>query len=987
MSWLLIAVMVMTLIPSSCIEVKAEEPTVFMGTDASGNFVAQPGGNSVWRVTGLDNWDATNPNTVMSHLVGEFYAFSIDLPAGEHQFKFTKNGGWADCIGIGEGNFSLSLSEATKVIFYLNDELTGTDKIRTNLSSSQATGIEQYVPTLTDAGWPRLVGDLQTEVGDAADWNPTEAKQMFVDYYFNNTVYKLQRTISKGSYAAKVIYGDNWDDDLNYGKDGGNLGLNILDASADVTFSTDYSVTEKVLTHNYKPQDSIYDGVIDKNSLYFDSRSTTYKKPFGAIKQGQEDVTFRIKTAVNDAQLVKLELIDENDISTAYNMAVTTVLDGKDYWEVTVPKSDFDAIGVWGYKFIVIDGTSKLEYGDDSASGSTGVTSEEGQTPYNLTVYASDYSTPDWMKNAVVYQIFPDRFYDGDSTNNSAKNDDGVRGQEVQLFDGTSWSTLPENPRQSEEANKPYYPNATTDGVWANEFYGGDIEGIKEKLTYLKTIGVTAIYLNPVSWAASNHKYDATDYKHLDPMFGEPVYNTVGNPESGLNYEATKIASDLVYENFAQACQDLDVNLISDGVFNHVGDDSVYFDRYENYPEIGAYEYWSKVWDKVEIGATDEEIAAAEVAVKDEFKAKINPTTGTNYTDADFCYINWFKIGQNKVVAEDGRTHYDYEGWWGYDSLPVISAVTEESTNLSNDSNATIAGSHEYNNDTYREEVIGYDLTGSTDEEASVAMQKANSQRWLWMGSSGWRLDVAPDVSNETWQQFRLSVKSAAGKMDANGNSIDEPVILGEEWGVATQYLLGNMFDSVMNYQFRGALQNYLVNDTSAENLDTALETIRENYPKEAWQTMLNLVDSHDTVRNITKIDNPTWEEENIKNAPEASEKAIKLQALTAIFQMSYPGAPTIYYGDEVGVTGTKDPDSRRTFPWERVTEAGGSYTISSEYEETYGDLFNAYVKSAEVRHANQDLFATGDIKTAYAKGDVIAYARKSATKGGLSVT
>jgi len=995
----MVLTMILSFIPGSFVSAETTEITgtqTILESDATGIvadvFENQPGGNSVWRVTGdfagLDSWDPANSKTVMSHIVGEYYAYSMVLEAGYYEFKFTRNGGWDGCLGNNGSNFSMSLSEKTKVNFYLNDEMQGNDKLRTNIGTLGGVGINQYVPVLSQEQWPRLVGDLQTAIGDGDGivWNPGAAKQMFVDYYFNNSVYKLQRTINKGSYECKAVFGNNWDAP-NYGSPEGNLKLGMTDDSANVTFSIDCFASSKFLVHDYKPKDLIYDGMIDRTGLYFDSQSTVYKKPFGAIRQGAEDATFRIAANVNDAQSVKLELINGSGISKAYNMAVVAVLDNKDYWEVTVPKSEFTEIGVWGYKFILIDGATKAEYGDDGVSGSTGAASAEGQTPYNLTVYDAGYQTPDWMKNAVVYQIFPDRFYDGDSTNNSAKNVDGVRGDDVQLFDGTAWSTLPENPRQLTEANKPYYPDATTDWVWCNEFYGGDIEGIQQKLGYLQTLGVTAIYLNPVSWAASNHKYDATDYRHLDPMFGEPVYNTPGDPASGLNYAATKQASDAVYQNFSDVCDDLGIDLISDGVFNHVGDDSIYFDRYRKYPEIGAYEFWSNVYDKAGDGASADRLAAAEAEVRAEFKAQINPSTGTNYTDEDFCYINWFTIGQNKVAGTDGNTHYAYEGWWGYDSLPVIATETEGITNLSNDSNASIAGAHEYNNDTYREEVIGYDLAGLTDEAAGAAMQDVNSQRWLWMGSSGWRLDVAPDVSYETWKQFRRSVKSAAGRIDANGNTIDEPVILGEEWGVATHYLLGDTFDSVMNYQFRAAIQNFIVNNGDAANLDNALEIIRENYPEEAWQAMLNLVDSHDTIRNITKIDNPSWEEENTRIAPEASARAIKLQALTAIFQMSYPGAPTIYYGDEVGVTGTKDPDSRRTFPWERVAQAAdGTYTVSAEYDAAYGDLFDAYAKAAEVRNGNKDLFATGDLKTAYAKGDVIAYARKSATKGGMSI-
>ncbi|WP_167958318.1 alpha-amylase family glycosyl hydrolase [Anaerosporobacter faecicola] len=960
-------------------------------------IVAQPGGQSVWRVTGncaqFDNWNTTGANSVMSHLVGEYYAKSVVLNAGSYEFKFTKNGTWDGAIGGTEDNFKLTLTEKTKVNFYINDELEGNDRARINIDSLESQGLKQYIPQRTQETWPRLVGNIQTLLGDEADWNPASAKNFLVDYYFNDTEYRIQRTIAPerfpAEYSIKVVYGNSWDS-VDYGDGTDNHVLKVLDA-ANVTFTTtvptEFADGKGVLKDDYKPQNSAYDGKIDTAELYYDSQSTTYKSPFGAIPMEGENVTFRLAAKAGDAQLVKLELANSNDIAKTYPMSIVTVLDDKDYWEVTVPAKDFDSIGVWSYKFIVVDGTAKVEYGDDGVSGGTGAYAEEGQTGYDLTVYEKDFKTPDWMKNAVVYQIFPDRFYDGDSSNNNAKLVDGSRGDGVQLFDGSegaagNWSDYPENPRQSEEANKPYYPDATTDGVWSNEFYGGDISGIRTKLSYLQHLGVTAIYLNPVSWAASNHKYDATDYKHLDPMFGEPIYNVAGDPTSGLNYEETKKASDLVYKAFADVCNELGIYLIADGVFNHVGDDSIYFDRYEKYPEIGAYEYWSKVWNTVETQKVTQ--AEAEKQVKANYKAQINPNTNTYYTEEDFVYTTWFEVGPDKVYDKNGNfERYEYECWWGYDSLPCVKSVTAEETNLTNDENATIAGSHEYNNVEYRNEVIGYELTGKSDAAAQEAMQEANSQRWLWMGANGWRLDVAPDVSDATWQQFRKAVKSAAGYTDANGNTIADPIILGEEWGVATKYLLGDMFDSVMNYQFRSALQNFIINGADAKTFDAQLETIRENYPEEAWYAMLNLVDSHDTVRNITKIDNPSWEEENTANAKEASERAIQLQALTAIFQLSYPGAPTIYYGDEVGVTGTKDPDSRRTFPWERINASTNE--IATAYADQYGTLYNTYVNAANVRNANKELFATGDIKTAYAEGNVIAYARKSDTKGGLA--
>lgn len=971
------------------------KPEIIEDNIVADELVNQQGGKNQWFIAGsFQGWNNSNKETQLKHLVDGFFEYSTVLGAGEYQFKIVKNGTW-DGFSNNGNNFELNLTEKTKVNFYVNEEL---NEARINLEG--VNGLTQYVPEISSDKWPRLVGDIQKVFGEE-NWSPQNARQMFVDYNFDGSVYKLQRNIPIGKFEAKVAFGASWDESYGADEKGNNLIVNTLDP-ADVVFTINYK-EDKILTHNYKPKEGSYDGLIDKSKIEFDSRNITYKKPFGAIKEESEDLTLRIGVAREDVQVAKLEMTDGNGIAKSYDMRKATTVGEKDYYEVNIPKEDFVGIGVWGYKFILVDGKTKIEYGDDSLSGGTGVAVEEGALPYNLTVYDKDYTTPEWMKNATVYQIFPDRFFDGEEDNNRAKLIDGYRGYvmkdgkivpyDLQYYDGGvtndpasskvwgSWSDYPENPRQSTPENKPYYPNTKTDTIWSNEFYGGDIQGIQEKLEYLKSIGITAIYLNPVAWASSNHKYDATDYKHLDPMFGEPVYNKEGDATSGLNYEKTRAKSDRIYQAFADAANKANIKIIADGVFNHVGDDSIYFDRYEKYPEIGAYEYWKRVYDKVNDAKTQE---VAEKEVIKEYESKINPLTGKKYSyPEDFGFINWFKVENKWVVKDkDGNSleekeqHYEYEGWWGYDSLPVMeSKEPQEGDELALD------GYHEWNNVDYRENVIGYDLTGLSDEEAEEKMEFAASQRWIWMGARGWRLDVAPDVSTGTWQKFREAVKSTTGRTDVNGNIIDEPIILGEEWGVATNYLLGDQFDSVMNYQFRAALQNYIING-NAVTFNNALEVIRENYPKEAWQAMLNLVDSHDTVRNITKIDNPTWEEENTKIAPEASDKALKLQELTAIFQLGYAGAPTIYYGDEVGVTGTKDPDSRRTFPWERIAENNGEYSAGGRYE----SLFNVYKNAANVRNKNLDVFATGDIYTAYAEGNTIAYARKSENKGGLLV-
>ncbi|MGL5084154.1 MAG: alpha-amylase family glycosyl hydrolase, partial [Clostridium sp.] len=472
-------------------------------------LIAQPGGKNKWYVAGsFQGWNNTNPETQLKHLVQGFYEYSTVLDEGVHEFKIVKNGSW-DGYSNGGNNFKLTISEKTKVNFYVNEER---NEARINIAGVE--GLVQYTPKLDSSKWPRLVGDIQKVFGEP-NWSPENAKQMFIDYNFDGSLYKIQRNIPIGKYESKVTFGPTWDE--SYGGADGNLVLNILDKS-DVVFSIDY-LGDKILKHNYKPVEGQYDGLINKSAIKFDSRSTTYKKPFGAIKEKSEDLTFRIGVAKGDVQVAKLELIDGNGIAKSYEMRKATTIGDTDYYEVYISKNELSSIGIWGYKFILVDGKTKMEYGDDGLSGGSGAATEEGALPYDLTVYDKDYKTPDWMKNSIVYQIFPDRFFDGNKDNNRAKLVDGVRGfigpagdlkpYAIQYFDGGvtndpgasqvwgSWNDYPENPRQSTPENKPYYPNAKSDNIWTNEFYGGDIQGIEEKLDYLKCIGVTAIYLNP----------------------------------------------------------------------------------------------------------------------------------------------------------------------------------------------------------------------------------------------------------------------------------------------------------------------------------------------------------------------------------------------------------------------------------------------------------------------------------------------------------
>lgn len=437
--------------------------------------------------------------------------------------------------------------------------------------------------------------------------------------------------------------------------------------------------------------------------------------------------------------------------------------------------------------------------------------------------------------------------------------------------------------------------------------YGGDFAGIIENIDYLKALGVNVIYLNPVFSSISSHRYDATDYSKIDPILGE-----LGD-----------------FEELVKVAEKNDMKIVLDGVFNHVSDDSIYFDRYYKFltakdfdGKMGAYPYWAYVYDYMKDNSVSKE--DAEAKAREYFTKEYNVT--------DFSYTTWFAVydsymsdGKGGNVCDtiglrEGKPVYGYEGWWGYDSMPVI-----KSTNGS-----------EYQTEDWAKTIIGKaDDNGSYDNNGSIA------QYWLSEGSNGWRLDVANEVSDETWQNFRKSVK--AMQSDA--------VIIGEIWDDATRYLLGDMYDSVMNYVFRNAVMGFAKGGNASDAMAT-LERMRERYPKEAFYAMMNLVDSHDTSRVLSYLDGVD-DDRNQKDIDKAfptyektSDEAKAKQYLAAFLQFTYPGAPTIYYGDELGVVGADDPDDRRTIPWGKGNK----------------ELVTYYAKLSAIRHAYPAL-STGDIK------------------------
>ncbi|TLS35605.1 amylopullulanase [Pseudalkalibacillus caeni] len=827
-------------------------------------------------------WDPTAEATQMEAVGNNFYKLSGTLPAGKYEYKIAINGTWDENYGYGGkngGNFTIELAEETAVTFYYHD---GTHAV---------ADTTWYSPIPTEKQ-PRITGDIQPAINAGDGWSPATSTALLTDDNFDN-IYTYTANVPKGNYEYKIVLGNDWGEEYP----GSNAKLNVL-SDERITFF--FNKETKEVRTDYNPAGS--DNAISKDKLYHNTWEKAYRIPFGAVKAGEE-VTLRIASKQDDLTQANVYLKNNNTgTSKLLSMKKAGTANGQDFWEATfVP----EAKGVYGYKFIVHDQEAKAEYGEDTAEGNTGKATDSNAELFQLTVFDPGYQTPDWMKESVVYQIFPDRFFNGNATNDTAK--ETARGNEP--IEHRDWTQLPDNPRL---VDKEGYNG---DEIWSNDFFGGDVKGIQEKLDYIQSLGVNTIYMNPVAKAASNHKYDATDWKSIDPMFGSPEE----------------------FKAFTDELENRGMHLIMDGVFNHVGDDSIYFDRYGKYETVGAYEYWSLIYDLMnEKGLTEDE---AKAEARSQLEAE-----GQVFND-EYGFHNWFNIKNEKVTGEDGKEHYDYQAWWGFDSLPEIESVPGDAVNYDS----------ELNNQKFADYIM-------YDEDSAA-------KKWITNGGSGWRLDVANEVDMEFWREFRKELK--ADEFAGTGATLKEgekPLILGEIWDDASKYFLGDQYDSVMNYRFEQAIMGFLKSG-NATSTDAQLTAVKEDYPKEAYYALMNLMGSHDTPRAVYVLGGGTDSYEKAEFDPNYNhELGVKRLKLASIIQMGYPGAPTIYYGDEAGVTGSKDPDDRRTYPWGNENQ----------------DLIAHYQKVGKVRTSNAGLFAYGDIETLYAEGDVYAFARMTDNDFGI---
>ena len=580
-----------------------------------------------------------------------------------------------------------------------------------------------------------------------------------------------------------------------------------------------------------------------------------------------ELVTFRFRTAKDDVD--RVGLVTSAD---TYVMEKECTQGEFDYYtfETRLGEEPFR------YCFEVQSGTEKYYYGRCGIS-------REILEYYNFVVVPG-FSTPDWAKGAVMYQIFTDRFYNGDKSNDVETNEYYYIGDYSQRV--TNWDKYPAN-------------------MGVREFYGGDLQGVRDKLDYLQDLGVEVVYFNPLFVSPSNHKYDIQDYDYIDPHYGKIVDDGGEVLPNGVtdNSQATKYkkrttglknleASNELFIKLVEELHRRGMKVILDGVFNHCGSFNKWMDR-----------------ERIYEGEEDYDPGA--------------------YVSADSPYRSYFRFF--KEGPENWPYNGNYDGWWGHDTLPKLNY--EDSVKLEN--------------------YILY-----------------IGRKWVSppYNVDGWRLDVAADLgrsneyNHEFWQKFRRAVK------DANPNAL----ILAEHYGDPSDWLKGDEWDTVMNYDaFMEPVTWFLTgmekhSDEAREellgNIDNFIGSMAHhmsNMLTPSLQVAMNELSNHDHSRFLTRTNHMVGRVEHL--GPEAANeyvnKAVMREAV--VMQMTWVGAPTVYYGDEAGVCGFTDPDNRRTYPW------------GHEDQELI-----AFHKEAIRIHKEHPALKTGSLKILGGEENILSYAR-----------
>ncbi|MBS4026836.1 MAG: bifunctional glycogen debranching protein GlgX/4-alpha-glucanotransferase [Clostridia bacterium] len=577
---------------------------------------------------------------------------------------------------------------------------------------------------------------------------------------------------------------------------------------------------------------------MNQHWIHHNSHDKSFREPFGAVACGEQvTLGLRVRSAIGP-EGVFVRLWRDNHEEEKIPMYFKETAGESQIYQARVTAAGDP--GLMWYYFIVMVGGKTYYYGNNSRNlGGRGQILATPPPSYQITVYHRETSTPDWFKEAVMYQIFVDRFANG-------------------CEDGRVLNPKKDALLHAHWAGTPIYIRDIRQGkVIRWDFFGGNLLGVLKKLPYLKELGIGVIYLNPIFEAPSNHKYDTGDYLKIDQMFGDNE----------------------IFASLCQVAEAMGITVILDGVFSHTGHDSIYFNREGTYPELGAYQ-------------------------------SVNSP-----------YYSWYRFSSYPD---------EYESWWGIDTLPNVNELDPS----------------------YQDFIIL--------RENSVI------KYWMKQGAKGWRLDVVDELPGEFVKKIRLAMK----RQDP------ESILIGEVWedasnkvsyGEKREYLLGGELDSVMNYPFRLALLDYMLGKKGAEESHAVLMSLYENYPLHHFYATMNLIGSHDIRRILTLLgeaphgDSLSIEEIAGFKLPSKDRRlAIDRLKLLSLIQLTFPGVPCIYYGDEVGMEGHGDPFCRGVFPWGQENQ----------------ELLTWHKELIALRH-QLDVLKTGEWIPLIAQGDVYGYGRK----------
>lgn len=573
---------------------------------------------------------------------------------------------------------------------------------------------------------------------------------------------------------------------------------------------------------------------MNQDWILHDSHDSSYREPFGAVPANTE-ITLRLKLlSHDDADRVLLKYRWEGHYEKVLDLSKTQDNGGEKVYEcsLTVPGEP----GLIWYYFEVTRWGRTYYYGNLQGLGGRGGISDETPRAYQITVYKAGTKVPDWFKDGVMYQIFVDRFCNG-------TEDGSILNPKPNCLIHSSWNDEP-----------LYLHDRKTGGIARWNFFGGNLLGVRKKLAYLKSLGINVIYLNPIFESPSNHKYDTADYHKIDSMFGD----------------------EQLFRDICTEAREQGIAIILDGVFSHTGSDSIYFNKYDKYDSLGA------------------------------FQSRESP------------FYRWY-------MFKDWPSSYD--SWWGIDTLPNVNELEPS----------------------YQEFII-------TSEDSVV-------KHWMGAGIAGWRLDVVDEIPGDFLKKFRKTLKEQD----------PEAILIGEVWedashkesyGYRREYLLGDELDSVMNYPFRNILLDFMTGRRDAGAANLAMRSLCENYPAEHFYSAMNLIGSHDVPRALSILKGAISE---CLTPQFRDELAVRQLRLLALWQMTFPGVPCVYYGDEAQMEGWEDPQNRRTYPWGKENKS----------------LVDWYREIIALRN-HYDVLRTGQWIPLEVNEDVIAYLRSIA--GGKDI-